>query len=495
MASLSGLRLFRSRRWTETWLLSLILLALALAARTCAMLHSGVVLGEGDWSVYARVAQNIVSGCGVSMSPPDAQVCVPHFGGNGLPGYPAFIALVWFLFGTSKAAVLWAQVVVCSLAVPRVVYGASRMAGRTAGLICGVLAALSPLQVFTVRVGLAEALSIACVNWLLAELMLSVADRRLRYWPIACALVVGIFLRLDFVVFSVPVAVVGIWIHGWVGAIRRGVIVVVLVSIPLGLWTARNVAVGIPILPPARNWMLPDGTQGPLGYLAWLKKWVTTQDQRSAAMFFETNHFDKIHILPSRFRPADQDAKVDGLLADLRSHDGQPFPADIDRAFASLAAETARDHGIGDNIDLIAMRTVGVWRNWAEPLPPELYPGGDTLSLGTIETWVSRSLTSGLGALVNTATRVYRLALGLCFIVALVFVRRGTEARRVVTLAAGSAVVAKTVLCVAVMALEARYTLTLVPFMETAVGLSTLEAVRYLARSRGYRSSEKRMAA
>jgi hypothetical protein len=494
MVSLSRSALFRSRLWAETWLLSLSVLALAVAARTCAMLPSGVVLADGDWSVYARVAQNILSGCGVSLSPPDAHVCVPHFGGNGLPGYPAFIAAVWFLFGTSKAAVLWAQVVVCSLAVPRVVYGASRMAGRTAGLVCGLLAALSPLQVFTVRLGLAESLTIACVNWLVAELMLSVADRRLRYWPTACALVVGIFLRLDFVVFAVPVAVLGIWIHGWTGAIKRGVILVVLVSIPLGLWTARNVAVGIPILPPARIWMLSDGTQGPLGYLAWLKQWVTTQDQRSAATFFETNHYDLIHILPSRFRPADQDAQVDQLLKDLRTHNGEPFPAEIDRAFASLAAETARTHGIGDKIELIALRTTGLWRNWAEPLPPELYPGGDTLSLGAIQTWVYRSL-SGLGAFVNTATRTYRLALGLCFIAALVFVRRNTEARRIVTPAAFSAVVAKTVLCVALMALEVRYTLTVVPFMETVVGLSAIEAVRYLAQHGGYRLSEKRMAA
>ena len=44
-----------------------------------------------DSNIYETVAENILSGCGVSLSPVGSGECVPHFGGNQGPGYPAFI--------------------------------------------------------------------------------------------------------------------------------------------------------------------------------------------------------------------------------------------------------------------------------------------------------------------------------------------------------------------------------------------------------------------
>ncbi|MBT5399653.1 hypothetical protein HOL24_03820, partial [bacterium] len=48
--------------------------------------------GGGDWDIYSTVAENILNGCGVSLSNPESGECVPHFGGNQLPGFPAFVA-------------------------------------------------------------------------------------------------------------------------------------------------------------------------------------------------------------------------------------------------------------------------------------------------------------------------------------------------------------------------------------------------------------------
>ena len=36
----------------------------------------------GDYDIYSKVAKNILRGCGVSLSDPLLDDCVPHFGGN-----------------------------------------------------------------------------------------------------------------------------------------------------------------------------------------------------------------------------------------------------------------------------------------------------------------------------------------------------------------------------------------------------------------------------
>ena len=458
----------------QTSLLGFFVLAVCLRAVVISLGASG---SDGDWPVYARVAHNILGGCGVSLSAPGA-ACVPHFGGNGLPGYPAFIAAVWGIFGGGKPAVLWAQGILSALAVPRLAYGMGRLARRPVGWLCGLVAALSPLQAFMAREGLAETLSLAAANWLIAELALSLAGRRLRVVPVAAALLCAVFLRLDSVLFALPVAVVALAIYGVARAVRPGLVVAGLVCVPLALWSVRNMVQGVGVLPPARGWMLPDGSTGPLGYLDWLKQWVTTQDQRSAAAFFAGTDYRMIHILPGRFFPASQAAAANGLIADLRLHTGQPFPEGIDRAFAGLADDARARRGLATTIELRLSQAAGLWARWAEPLPPEVRPGP-----GGFAGWVKRALTQSLGTLLNTMTRCYRCVLGVGFLTALGLAASGRvhAVARVFVLAAASLVVAKTIVAVAGLFLEARYTVTAVPFMEVAVVL--VGAGRFAGRS------------
>ena len=64
---------------------------------------------EGDALVYADVARNILhNGC-VSVDKAVSLRCNPHWGGNQLPGYPAFLAATWFLFGENMTAPLLVQ--------------------------------------------------------------------------------------------------------------------------------------------------------------------------------------------------------------------------------------------------------------------------------------------------------------------------------------------------------------------------------------------------
>ena len=50
---------------------------------------------SGDWTIYQTVAVNILDNGCVSLSDPMGGACLPHWGGNHLPGFPAFVALIW----------------------------------------------------------------------------------------------------------------------------------------------------------------------------------------------------------------------------------------------------------------------------------------------------------------------------------------------------------------------------------------------------------------
>ncbi len=80
-----------------------LILAVAAIPRFLMIIYA---LGDADdTTTYERFALNILRGCGFSHSNPNSSECVLASAGY-FPGYPAFIASVWLLFGKSVYAVL-----------------------------------------------------------------------------------------------------------------------------------------------------------------------------------------------------------------------------------------------------------------------------------------------------------------------------------------------------------------------------------------------------
>lgn len=449
----------------------LILLVLALAIRATFLLLTDSP-DTGDWQVYARVAANILRGCGVSLSDPAAPDCLPHFGGNGLPGYPAFIAAVWTVIGPGKPPVLWMQAAVGALVVPYLAHAVARMAGARAGLLAGLFAALSPVQTYMLRYGVAETLTIAAANWLLAELALSVAQRRLRTLPVAASVAAAIWLRLDSVLFLIPVAMIGLWLHRPVAALARGALLACLLLLPLGLWTLRNVTVGLPVAPPAAGWMLPDGSQGPLGYQAWVKQWVITEEQRNDATWFEVDEYDRIRLAPGYARSAEEKAEVDALVERLRAASGRPFPPDIDAAFARLADERARERSGTETVTLRLVQGWGMWRDWSAPLDPKLVPSGAETWADYIAGWARNVRHGTTQAKLRAFGFAYRFTLGAAFLLVSAWaILRWRSPVQVFALGALGLVLTKSMLAVSGLFMEVRYSATAAPAIELTVAL------------------------
>ena len=176
----------------------------------------------GDSARYILVAPNILfNGC-VSISDPQTSACIPRWGGNQFPGYPVFMAIAGWLAGLKATApsltfampVIVLQAVTIGFAVAHLGRAVEELTNsRLAGLICALSVGFSPLQFAWSRWLLTETLSTALAIWVLAELLLSLRDRRLRILPLAIALAAGFFVRFDAIALCAAVVPVAFAVH------------------------------------------------------------------------------------------------------------------------------------------------------------------------------------------------------------------------------------------------------------------------------------------
>jgi len=99
---------------------------------------------EGDTRSYTEPARALLEDHRFSRAPDDAQ---PEF--VRTPGYPAFLAVTYRLFGESSTAVLLVQVALSTLTVLVVYRLAARMWSVSTALIAAVITTLEPLQNFS----------------------------------------------------------------------------------------------------------------------------------------------------------------------------------------------------------------------------------------------------------------------------------------------------------------------------------------------------------
>ncbi|MCG8357046.1 MAG: glycosyltransferase family 39 protein [Kiloniellales bacterium] len=422
----------------------------------------------GDWTLHALLADNILAGCGVSVSRPPSEACAPDFGGSQYPAFPAFIAAIWALAGDTVHAVLLVQSAILALAAGYGVYWVARASSSPwLALFAALLIGLSPTQTFYARFGLAEALVLAATLVLATELLRSLLDGRLRVATIGLALAAAVCLRLDSIFLLAAVAVVGFALHAPLEALRRGAIVVVIVLLPVAGWTLRNVALELPRAAPS-PWVMPDGRDGPLGYLAWLQTWVVTGQQRGQAMWFRGTEFDRIRIdKTAAYAGAEEQNRVEDLMGRLLARAGDPFPPDIDRAFAEIAAEKRAKQAWHARLALLAKRCWWLWREWFTPF--RYYgPSNIVAKLREEPVRVALSLSASLER--SMLVVLFAAAAAALFL-------RAARAAAPLIWATLALIVVKTPFLAALMLIEIRYTVALVPMMAMAalsVALSAL---------------------
>jgi len=434
---------------------------------------------EGDAHTYALVAENIQSNLCVSMSDPSSADCVPHWGGNQLPGYPAFIAAVWAIVGQSLTAPLLAQSLVSAIAIVYLVRVVQVVYGTGPAWMTLLVLSLSPSLIGWSRALFTETLTIAASLWVLAELLRSYHESRLRVWPLAAVLAAGLFVRYDFLIVAVPVGIFAFVIHSPKAAILRLLLIALIITIPYGAWTARSSAQGLELIPPFG--ITPSGGVVPSGLLSWVGTWLERENQLGHTVWAIVNR-DYLEFRPSPDAFEFDPARAKLLLSKLRRVQGEAVPALLDAEFAQLALDRRSDHPLRQYVALPARRAANMW---GSPYPGLGWPSG--LSGRERNAIVEILATQGIGGVLTVFGRYpqamltkllitgYRYVVICLFAVLTIYaVRRGDRALRVLVGLVGLYAILRTIIFSQTVLVETRYLAAVMAWVEVAVAIGSV---------------------
>lgn len=304
-----------------------------------------------------------------------------------LPGYPAFLAVVFALFGVGNfRAVLLIQIFVDLGTCFLIADLTRRTVSERAAQIAFVLATLCPFLANYAAAALTETLEIFftvlafdCVvtgldldessgsawkAWFGAGLAVGAA---ILLRPDGGILLIGISFYLMFLIwkrFNVKRSILPI--------IRAGAIVGFVAVAPLVPWTIRNFHTLHQFQPLAPRYANEQGELAMRGFNRWVKTWIA--DYASVEEIYWLVPGDKIDAakLPARaFDTRLQREATLALIADYNQN--QDLTRDLDVRFGQLAAERIQSRPVRYYLTLPALRITDMWmRPRTELLPPDV---------------------------------------------------------------------------------------------------------------------------
>jgi 4-amino-4-deoxy-L-arabinose transferase-like glycosyltransferase len=303
-----------------------------------------------------------------------------------LPGYPAFLAAIFAIFGAENYRAVLASQILFDLGACFVVADiARRIISARASKAAFLLAGLCPFLANYAAAALSETLEIfftaLALDCAVAGLH-SLPTGRLRPW-LGCGLAIGaaILVRPDG---GLLLAVVGGWtsvllLRSLIGAgpakatgphlLRANLILFVAALAPLAPWTLRNEVSLHRFQPLAPRYANDDGEFVAQGFNRWTKTWIA--DYVSVEEIYWPVPGDEIDVgkLPVRaFDSPQQRERTAQLLADYNVL--FRMTPELDSRFAALAAERIRAHPLRYYVWLPALRIADMWlRPRTELLP------------------------------------------------------------------------------------------------------------------------------
>lgn len=437
----------------------------------------------GDYEIYTTVAKNILNGCGVSLSDPLTDDCVPHFGGNHGPGYPLFISVVWSIFNYSDNAVRIIQSIVYS-GVGIYLLHSTYILTKNKKIILYLLfiLALSPLLVAWPRYVQTETLSIAASIYLLSELILSLSKNKIRIVSIALALIFATWIRLDNIFLTVPVAFTAIYIHGFNNGVIKGLLIACILTTSWGVWTARNIAVDLPALIPT-DMIMPDGSRSPSGYLKWTKTWITHEYERPGALWgINRKNYNNITIPERAYMNDEEKLSIESLIEQLQEYNQKDFPQFIDKEFENIANNKIKNYPLKHWLVYPLTRSIRMWSNpfssfgWPNEMPDSGLSKEDRLSAakGNSSILINKAIEFPIHASSKALNAFYRLILMTLFILSIIIIcykKRNTYLFPI-TLITISYILSRTIFFSFNSNFETRYMVTTIPFIELLIILT-----------------------
>ncbi len=343
-----------------------------------------------DSRIYANLAttwlQHGIYGQTPGGSPTQAQQVLPT--DARLPGYPAFLAVIFWLCGVNNyRAVLLAQILF-DLATCLVVADlARRTVSERAAQIAFLLAALCPFLANYAAAELTETLEIlftalAFDGAAAALNRMNAGKGALRLWAATGAAIAAcILLRPDGGLVLAAVAIyLAVKAMAWCEPPPPAHAKLVLISLltvtlfaltPLVPWTIRNVRSLHHFQPLAPRYATDTNELVARGFNRWVKTWIV--DYVSVEEIYWNVSGDPMDAskLPSRAfdNPAQRNATLFAIAAYNESNDLTP---EVDEQFADLAAQRIGAHPLRYYVVLPVLRITDMWlRPRTEILPPD----------------------------------------------------------------------------------------------------------------------------
>ena len=303
-----------------------------------------------------------------------------------LPGYPAYLAAVFAIFGMEHYRTALLLQVVVDLGTCFLIADLSRRVVSTrAAKAAFLLAALCPFLANYAASALTETWEIFFTVLALDCALVGLENSaRLAPW-VACGLAVGagILLRPDgglllmaiwlyLLVFSVRVRTrAGCPRPHVLDLLRAGLIVGIIALAPLVPWTLRNLHTLHRFQPLAPRYANEENEFVPMGFNRWVKTWIVDYVSVEEIYWAVPGQAIDAGTLPNRaFDSAEQRQQTEHLIADYNRvlH----ISPDLDARFAALASQRIHDSPVRYYFWLPTVRIADMWlRPRTELLPSD----------------------------------------------------------------------------------------------------------------------------
>ncbi len=201
------------------------------------------VVTQADTPTYEQPALALLEDGHFSRSPQDARAEFLR-----TPGYPAFIATVYWIFGQSHAALLLMQVLLSTVTVLIVYLIGARMWSVSVGLLAAGMTALEPLQWYSAGTILSESLDTLLLVLVVAiGFVMFTQERPKLRWPFLLGIAAATATMVRPVTYYLPLFVTALLVYQALRrreTLRHGARMIAVFLLPVivivGGWQFRN---------------------------------------------------------------------------------------------------------------------------------------------------------------------------------------------------------------------------------------------------------------
>jgi hypothetical protein len=360
----------------RNWLFFALVTAAALALRFLFVFRFPVV--AGDTFIYGDIAKNWLDH-GVYFVSDGASIRPTLI---RLPGYPAFLAAVFSIFGREHyTAVMIVQALVDTNTFLVIAALALELMNARAAMAAYLLAALCPFTASYVAAPLTETLAICCAAHSLyygvrGVKSLEAGEPGTLLWALAgCWTAAGILLRPDggLVLAALGLGLVALMfrVSNRKRVVAAGVLLVSLSLAPLVPWTARNWRTFHVFQPLAPRYANDPGEFVPHGFNHWVRSWLVDYVSVEEVYWPVSGELLDFSLLPER--AFDSRPQYEMTQAMVRQYNQELYiDPELDGQFEELARQRVNYNPFRYYVWLPLLRIADMWlRPRTELLPVE----------------------------------------------------------------------------------------------------------------------------